>query len=128
MSLLSRHVNELVSEEFVLGVSTGFKGDAGTRFEGIESTKITIVSTPSSKNWTGYVAIDQTVADAKVGEQMANKLFPARCNVFYRRVASTEKKTIDGNTTTKDVEKLVVFKIEYLAQVDLVDVKVAKAA
>ena len=128
MSLLSRHVNELVSEEFVLGVSTGFKGDAGTRFEGIESTKITIVSTPSSKNWTGYVAIDQTVADAKVGEHMANKLFPARCNVFYRRVASTEKKTIDGNTTTKDVEKLVVFKIEYLAQVDLVDVKVAKAA
>ncbi|MEI6628325.1 MAG: hypothetical protein WCN27_02845 [Alphaproteobacteria bacterium] len=128
MSLLSRHVNELVSEEFVLGVSTGFKGDVGSRFEGIESTKITIVSTPSSKNWTGYVAIDQTVADAKVGEQMASKSFPARCNVFYRRVASTEKKTIDGNTTTKDVEKLVVFKIEYLAQVDLVDVKVAKAA
>jgi hypothetical protein len=45
MGLLNRHVSELKSEEFVLGCSTGFKGEEGSRFAGIESTKIVIVST-----------------------------------------------------------------------------------
>ncbi len=40
MSLLSRHVSQLKSEEFVLGSSLGFKGEAGSRFAGIESTKL----------------------------------------------------------------------------------------
>jgi hypothetical protein len=128
MGLLSRHVAELKSEEFVLGVSTGFTGDPDSKFKGIESTKIQIVSSPSSKNWTGYVAIDQTIADAKVGASMVGRLFPARCIVTYKRVAATEKKVVEGSTVTKDVEKLVVTGIEYLAQVDLVDVKIAKAA
>lgn len=129
MSLLSRHVSQLTSEEFVLGVSTGFKGEAGTRFDGIESTKIVIVSTPASKNWTGYTAIEQAVADSSVGAAMAGKAFPARCNVTYRRVAAVEKKQMGDQVVAKDVEKLVVVGIEYVSQVDLVDVKVpAKAA
>jgi hypothetical protein len=33
-----------------LGVSTGFTGDPDSKFKGIESTKIQIVSSPSSKN------------------------------------------------------------------------------
>ena len=127
MSLLSRHVSELKSEEFVLGVSTGFKGEDGSRFAGIESTKIAIVSTPASKNWTGFTAIEQSVSDSSVGESMKGKAFPARCMVTYRRVSSTEKKVVDGNAISKDLEKLVVVAIEHLAQVDLVDVKVAKA-
>ena len=124
MSLLSRHVSELKSEEFVLGVSTGFKGDAGTRFEGIESTKIVIVSSPASKHWTGFTAIEQAVADSSVGAAMVGKAFPARCLVTYRRVAAVEKKQQGEQLVTKDVEKLVVVGIEYVAQVDLVDVKV----
>ena len=64
MSLLSRHVSELKSEEFVLGVSTGFKGEAGSRFEGLESTKLVIVAAPSSKNWTGFTAVEQSIGDA----------------------------------------------------------------
>ncbi|GAB2895645.1 hypothetical protein GCM10027046_26140 [Uliginosibacterium flavum] len=128
MSLLSRHVSELKSEEFVLGVSTGFTGEKGGRMEGIESTKITIVSTPASKNWTGYTAIDQKIADASVGESMKDKLFPARCFITYRRVTAVEKKVMDGREVSNDVEKLVVVAIEYICQVDLVDVKVAKAA
>jgi len=124
MSLLSRHVSELKSEEFVLGLSTGFKGEANTAFEGIESTKIVIVSTPASKNWTGFTAIEQSIADSSVGAAMVGKAFPARCIVTYRRVAATEKKEVRGQLVTKDVEKLVVVGIEYVSQVDLVDVKV----
>jgi hypothetical protein len=126
MSLLSRHVSELKSEEIVLGVSTGFKGDAGSKFEGIESTKMEIIAKPAGKNWSGFKAIEQTIADASVGASMANKQFPARCLVTYRRVMATEKKQIEGNTVTKDVEKLVVIAIEHLAQVDLIDVVLSK--
>lgn len=128
MSLLSRHVSELKSEEFVLGLSTGFKGEANTKFEGIESTKIVIVSIPATKNWTGFTAIEQSIADSSVGASMVGKSFPARCYVTYRRVAAVEKKAVEGQLVSKDVEKLVVVGIEYITQVDLVDVKVAKAA
>jgi len=128
MSLLSRHVSELKSEEFVLGVSTGFAGEKGTRMEGIESTKICIVAAPSSKNWTGFTAIDQKIADAEVGKSMVGKAFPARCFITYRRVTASEKKVIEGREVASDVEKLVVTGIEYICQVDLVDVKVSKAA
>ncbi|MCS0582041.1 hypothetical protein NX784_10605 [Massilia pinisoli] len=128
MSLLSRHVSELKSEEFVLGVSTGFKGEKGSKMEGIESTKIMIVSTPASKNWTGYTAIEQAVSNASIGESMTGRTFPARCMVTYRRVSAVENKTIENKTVSKDVEKLVVVGLEYLSAVDLVDVKVAKAA
>lgn len=128
MSLLSQHVAVLKSEEFVLGVSHGFRGEAGSRFEGIESTKIMIVSTPASQNWSGYTAIEQAVADAKVGETLKNKKFPARCYINYKRVSATETKTYEGRQTSKDVEKLIVDSIEYISQVDLVDVKVTKAA
>lgn len=128
MSLLSRHVSELRSEEFVLGVSTGFKGEDGSRFAGIESTKIMIVASPASKNWTGFTAIEQSVSDSSVGESMKGKAFPARCMVTYRRVSATEKKVVDGNAVSKDLEKLVVVAIEHLCQVDLVDVKLAKSA
>lgn len=127
MSLLSRHVSELKSEEFVLGVSTGFKGDAGSKFEGIESTKLAIVAAPASKNWTGFTAVDQTVADASVGLSMVGKQFPARCLVTYRRQTAVEKKVVDGREISKDVEKLVVVGIEYLSPVDLVDVKVSES-
>jgi hypothetical protein len=96
--------------------------------EGIESTKLVIVSTPASKNWTGYTAIEQAVASAAVGESMIGRTFPARCVVTYRRVSAVENKTIDNKTVSKDVEKLVVVGLEYLSAVDLVDVKVPKAA
>lgn len=128
MSLLSRHVSELKSEEFVLGLSTGFKGEEKTKFEGIESTKIVIVSIPATKKWTGFTAIEQSIADSSVGAAMVGKEFPARCFVTYRRVAAVEKKAVEGQLVSKDVEKLVVVGIEYISQVDLVDVKVAKAA
>jgi hypothetical protein len=126
MSLLSRHVSQLKSEEFVLGVSTGFKGDAGSKFDGIQSTKMEIVADPNSKNWTGFKGIEQTISDASVGASMVGKLFPARCLVTYRRVMATEKKQIEGNTINKDLEKLVVIGIEYICQVDLVDILAGK--
>lgn len=128
MSLLSRHVSQLKSEEVVLGVSHGFKGEEGTRMANIESTKLAIISAPSSKNWTGFVAIDQTIADESVGKAMQGKQFPARCLLTYQRVTATESKTYDGKTITKDVEKLVVVGIEYITPVDLVDIKVKAAA
>lgn len=126
MSLLNRHVSVLKSEEVVLGLSTGFSGETGTKFEGIQSTKLEIVAEPGSKNWTGFKAIEQTIGDASVGASMVGKLFPARCLLTYRRAMSTEKKQIEGNTITKDVEKLVVVGLEYICQLDLVDVVVAK--
>lgn len=126
MSLLSRHVSQLQSEEFVLGVSHGFRGETGTRMEGIESTKLSIVAAPSSKNWSGFVSIDQTISDSKVGEALKNKAFPARCLLTYRRVTASESKNYDGRVVEKDVEKLVVTGVEYICQVDLVDVKVQK--
>lgn len=128
MSLLSRHVSELKSEEFVLGVSHGFKGEQGTKMADIESTKLAIVSAPASKNWTGFTAIEQTIADESVGKSMVSKQFPARCLLTYRRVTASETKTYDGKPITKDVEKLVVVAIEYLCPVDLVDLKVKAAA
>ncbi len=128
MSLLSRHVSELKSEEFVLGVSGGFVGEAGTKFANLESTKLVIVAASASKNWTGFTAIEQSIADASVGASMKERSFPARCMVTYRRVTATEKKQVEGKEISKDVEKLVVTGIEYLSQVDLVDVKVSKAA
>ncbi len=124
MSLLSRHVSELKSEEFVLGASAGFKGEAGSRFEGLESTKLVIVAAPSSKNWTGFTAVEQTIGDAGVGAAMVGRQFPARCLVTYRRQTAVERKVIDGREISKDVEKLVVVGIEYLSPMDLVDVKV----
>lgn len=124
MSLLSRHVSQLKSEEFVLGCSAGFKGEAGTKFADIESTKICIVASPASKEYTGFTAIDQQIGDASVGASMRGKAFPARCLVTYERRTGVEKKSFEGRETTKDVEKLVVVGIEYLCQVDLVDVKV----
>ncbi|NTV93909.1 MAG: hypothetical protein HGA75_00635 [Thiobacillus sp.] len=127
MSLLSRHIAVLQSEEFVLGVSTGFRGDADSRFAGIESTKIVIVAAPASKNWIGYTTVEQSVADASVGESMVDKQFPARCRVTYKRVTASETKTYEGKSLTKDVEKLVVTGIEYLSPVDIVDCKVAPA-
>ncbi len=125
MGLLSRHVSELKSEEFVLGVSHGFAGEAGSKLEGIESTKLSVVAVPSSKNWTGFVAIDQTIADVKVGQALKALQFPARCLVTYRRVTGVEKKSYEGREVSKDVEKLVVVGVEYLSPVDLVDVKVS---
>jgi|UPI0008304898 hypothetical protein len=127
MSLLSRHVSELKSEEFVLGVSTGFKGEAGSRFEGLESTKLVIVAAPSSKNWTGFTAVEQSIGDASVGAAMIGKQFPARCLVTYRRQTAVEKKIVEGREISKDVEKLIVVGIEYLSAVDLVDVKVPES-
>lgn len=128
MSLLSRHVSELKSEEFVLGVSHGFKGEQGTKMADVESTKLAIVSAPASKNWTGFTAIEQSIADESVGKAMVGKQFPARCLLTYRRVTASESKTYDGKTITKDVEKLVVTAIEYVCPVDLVDIKVKAAA
>lgn len=94
MSLLSRHVSELKSEEFVLGVSTGFKGEAGSRFEGLESTKLVIVAAPSSKNWTGFTAVEQSIGDASGWVvAMIGKQFPARCLVTYRRQTAVEKRS-----------------------------------
>ena len=128
MSLLSRHVSEIKSEEFVLGVSTGFRGAKGDKLEGIESTKLCIVAAPASKNWTGFTSIDQKISEAAVGEAMAGKQFPARCLLTYRRVTASESKSFDGRAVTQDVEKLVVVGIEYICPVDLVDIKVSKAA
>jgi hypothetical protein len=131
MGLLSRHVAELKSEEFVLGVSSGYVSDEKNEKSplfGLESTKLQIVSSSANKKWIGYVAIDQSIADATVGQSMNGKLFPARCLVTYRRVSSTEKKTFEGQTIQKDIEKLVVTGIEYICQVDLVDVKIPKVA
>ncbi len=129
MSLLSRHVAELKSEEFVLGVSAGWRSDGkDEKFKDLESTKIMIVSAPQSKTWNGFTAIEQSVGDASVGEAMKGKLFPARCFITYRRVTQTEKKVVGTNAVVKDIEKLVVVAIEYIAQVDLVDVKIPKAA
>lgn len=125
MGLLDRHVSSLRSEEFVLGCSLGFKGEAGSKFADIESTKIEIVSKPATKNWTGYKAVEQKVADESVGKAMAGKVFPARCLVTYERRSSTQSKTIDGKTVTSDIEVLVVTSMEYITPVDLVDVKVA---
>lgn len=124
MSLLSKHIGEFKSEEFVLGMSGGFKGEAGTNFAGIESTKIVIVSTPASKNWHGFTAIEQKIADAEVGKSMEGRGFPARCMITYKRVSGTEKKQTDRGLIEADVEKLVVVAIEYLCQVDLVDIKI----
>jgi hypothetical protein len=133
MGLLSRHVSELKSEEFVLGCSVGWVGEkrtdaSGKELDALQSTKIEIVSQKASKNWTGYTGIMQSVADASVGASMVGRAFPARCIVTYRRVAATEKKTMEGSTIEKDVEKLLVVAMEYICQVDLVDVKIAKAA
>jgi hypothetical protein len=128
MSLLSRHVSELKSEEFVLGVSHGFKGEEGSRMAEVESTKLSIVAAPASKNWTGFTSIDQSIADESVGKAMIGKQFPARCLVTYRRVTASETKSYDGKAISKDVEKLLVVGIEYLSPVDIVDVKVKAAS
>jgi hypothetical protein len=131
MGLLSRHVSELKSEEFVLGVSSGYRSteeNEKSPLFGLESTKLQIVSSSANKKWIGFVAIDQSIGDASVGEAMQGKQFPARCLVTYRRVSSTEKKVFEGKTIEKDIEKLVVTGIEYISQVDLVDVKLPKAA
>ena len=128
MSLLKQHVAEIKSNEIVLGVSGGFKGEAGSRFEGIESTKITVLAESGSKNWIGFTTIDQSIADASVGASLVGKEFPASCLVTYRRVAGTEKRLNDGVQTTKDVEKLLVVKIEYLCAADIVEKKLPKAA
>jgi len=124
MGLLDRHVDVLKSEEFVLGMSSGWKGEAGSKQEGMESTKICIVSKPSAKNWVGFTSIDQKIADAGVGAAMLGKIFPARCLVSYKRVTSTVKSSFDGRESSKDIEQLVVVGIEYLAAVDLVDIKI----
>lgn len=130
MSLLSRHVNELISEEFVLGVSHGFSRDAGEELGGkklekaIQSTKIVIVTPSASKSFTGYMAIEQKIADASVGAAMKDLQFPARCQVKYRRALTTQKSVMDGREVSKDVEILVVTGIQYMSAVDLVDVKV----
>ncbi|KAF0162998.1 MAG: hypothetical protein FD157_3516 [Rhodocyclaceae bacterium] len=126
MGLLDRHVSVLKSEEFVLGMSAGWKGE--DKQAGMESTKICIVATPSAKNWTGFTSVDQKIADASVGASMVGKVFPARCLVSYKRVTSTVKSTFDGRESSKDIEQLLVVGIEYIAPVDLVDIKVAKAA
>lgn len=129
MGLLDRHVGVLKSEEIVLGMSAGWKGE--DKQAGMESTKICIVSTPSSKSWIGYTSIDQKISDASVGASMVGKVFPARCFVTYKRVSATVKSTFDGRETSKDIEQLVVTGIEYIAAVDFVDVKIrpeAKAA
>jgi len=123
MSLLSRHVSELKSEEFVLGLSQGWRSEPDAKVKA-ESTKLVIVAAPSSQKWTGFTAVEQSIADASVGESMVGKQFPARCLVTYRRQTAVEKKTYDGREISKDVEKLVVVGIEYLSAVDLVDVKV----
>ncbi len=123
MSLLARHVAQLKSEELVLGCSSGFKGEAGTKFADIESTKICIVGAPSSKGYNGYTGIDQKIADASVGKAMEGKAFPARCLVTYERRTAVQKSSFEGRETQKDVELLVVVGIEYLSQVDFADVK-----
>lgn len=121
MSLLSRHVSELKSEEFVLGLSHGFKGTLDGK--DVESTKITIVVAPSKKNWTGFTAIDHSVASEAVGKKMLDKQFPARCLVTYRRGS----KSANGKDAVKDLETLEVVDVEYLSAVDLVDVKVPES-
>jgi NH3-dependent NAD+ synthetase len=123
MSLLSRHVSELKSEEFVLGISGGFTGEKGSRFEGVESTKLEIVSRPASKTWNGFKGVEHGIADSSVGASMAERQFPARCMVTFRRVTAVETKTMDGKSVSKDIEKLVVTGIEYLSAVDIVDIK-----
>ena len=126
MGLLDRHVSVLKSEEFVLGMSGGWKGEGDQA--GMESTKICIVSTPASKSWIGFTSVDQKIADASVGAAMAGKQFPARCLVSYKRVTSVVKSSYEGRETSKDIEQLVVVGVEYLAGVDLVDIVVKKAA
>ena len=122
MGLLDRHVSVLKSEEFVLGMSGGWKGEGEQA--GMESTKICIVATPASKTWIGFTSVDQKIADAGVGVAMLGKLFPARCLVSYKRVTSTVKSTFDGRETSKDIEQLLVVGIEYMSPVDLVDIKI----
>lgn len=122
MGLLDKHVSVLKSEELVLGCSGGWRGEAGTKQADMESTKLVIVSESANKTWIGYTTVEQSLADASVGESMAGKQFPARCYVSYKRVAAVEKKVFEGRETSKDVEKLVVVGIEYLCPVDLVDV------
>lgn len=122
MGLLDKHVSVLKSEELVLGCSGGWKGEAGSKQEGMESTKLVIVSESASKTWIGYTTVEQSMADASVGESMVGKRFPARCYVSYKRVAAVEKKIFDGRETSKDVEKLIVVGLEYLCEVDLVDI------
>ncbi len=128
MSLLSRHVSQLKSEEFVLGSSLGFKGEAGSRFAGIESTKLVIVAAPASKNWVGFTAVEKKIGSAEVGESMKGRAFPARCLVTYERKVTTENKVVENRAVSRDVEELVAIALEYICQVDLVDVKLAKVA
>lgn len=128
MSLLNISTKQIVSKEVVFGVSGGFRGEAGTDFAGVESTKITILADSLSKNWHGKTTVDQTLRDASVGEFLASKTFPALCNIYYERVAGSEKKINGGVQTNKDVEKLVVTKIDYINPIDIIELKTAKAA
>lgn len=128
MGLLDRHISSIKSEEFVLGVSTGFKGEAGTKFADIESTKMEIVSRPVSKNWTGFQATEKKLADASVGASMVGRQFPARCLVTFERRSDKKTTVNDGRSTTTDIEILVATGIEYICAVDLVDVKEKKVA
>jgi len=114
----------LKSEEFVLGSSSGFVGEKDTKFAGIESTKICIVAPSGKRGWNGFTSVEHSIGNAKVGEAMVGKQFPARCLVSYQRVTAESKTMFEGRETTRDVEKLVVVGIEYLSPVDLVDVKV----
>lgn len=123
MSLLDQHVSELRSNEIVLGCTAGWRGEAGTKMEGMESTTIAMIARPDKKAWRGFNSVEHKVGSAEVGEYLQDKAFPAKCLVTYRRASSTEKKVVNGVETTKDVEKLVVTAIEWLCKVDLVEAK-----
>lgn len=123
MGLLDRHVSILKSEEYVLGASHGFRGESDSKFSGIESTKLSIVASPASKNWSGYTSVDQKMADASIGESLKDRQFPAKCLISYKRVTSSQNQVVDGRAVVKDVEMLVVVNVEYICPVDFQDAK-----
>lgn len=121
MGLLDQHVSQLKSEEIVLGVSAPWYGK--DKQAGMESTGIEILARPGG-DWTGFRGVLQKVKDARIGEAMKGKQFPARCFVTYERQPGTMKSTYEGQASVKEVELLVVVGIEYICPLDVIELKI----
>jgi hypothetical protein len=127
MSLLSDHVVTFDLKEVVLGVSTKpYTGEAGTKMEGIESFKFSVMAKPNQKNWNGWDSTIQKVGNASLAKPLMGKQFPAQCIISYTRETTSQTKEYDGKSVSSDLEKLVPVNIQYLHPVVILAAPIEK--